>query len=138
MRFISYINKKYAKAKFTVLINKVAKDIIIGFKINVHVDDDFEYEFKKWQYAIVDLNLFKNEIFFSNYIDTKAKITLFNTKFLSINSKHSFESWQSSSLFKIWMFKSTALTNTQLRLCTSLTLIITIKKLKHCWQKKFI
>ena len=82
LRFASCCNKNYSKnnAKI-ILINEVIKDIIIEFKINVNTDIDSEYEFKEWQYAIVDISLFKNEVSFACCIDTKVEIILSDTKF---------------------------------------------------------
>ena len=57
------------------------ENTIIEFKINVNTDIDSKYEFKEWQYAIVDINFFKNEVFFACCIDTKTEIILSDTKF---------------------------------------------------------
>ena len=82
LRSASCCNKNHFKnnAKI-ILINEVIENTIIEFKINVNTNIDSEYEFKEWQYAIVDISLFKNEVFFACCIDTKAEIILFDTKF---------------------------------------------------------
>ena len=72
-----------------IFASNVQNDIIsiIEFKIDANKDVDFEYDFRNWQYAVIDLNLSKNEKFFSQCIDTKADITLIDIKFFITNCK---------------------------------------------------
>ena len=102
LRSASCSNKNHSKNNAKIILaNEVIEDIIMKFKININTDIDLEYEFKEWQYAIVDISLFEDKC--SSHVALIRKLKLFYLiqNSLSKDSKHSFESWQLSSLFKI-------------------------------------
>ena len=84
-------DKACAITRTSAFNNEVDQDnfdtFIIESRIDFNKDIDSEYEFKEWQYAIIDLNLFKNESLLSECIDTDAEITLTDFKYFTSNFK---------------------------------------------------
>ena len=73
-----------SKNAITTYAETVSSDVVIfilRFNIDANKDIEIDYDFKKWQYASAEITLSSNTKFFSEYLNTKAKIILTNISF---------------------------------------------------------